>query len=114
MTTPKVWFITGCSRGLGRAIAERALESGASVIAKARNTQQLQELVTAYGPDRVFPVALDVANYDGVVKAVSEGHEKFGRIDVVVNNVSVVFACACTESFCLTFGTGWLCEHRCR
>lgn len=81
----KVWFVTGSSRGLGLAIVEAALESGASVIATARKPEQLQHLQEKYG-DRVFPLALDVANNDEVIKAVSTGHQKFGRLDVVVNN----------------------------
>ncbi|KIN03339.1 hypothetical protein OIDMADRAFT_117982 [Oidiodendron maius Zn] len=81
----KVWFVTGSSRGLGLAIVEAALRSGASVIATARKPEQLQHLVKKYG-DKVFPVALDVTNNSDVLKAVNAGHEKFGRIDVVVNN----------------------------
>ncbi|KFY91017.1 hypothetical protein V500_04845 [Pseudogymnoascus sp. VKM F-4518 (FW-2643)] len=81
----KVWFVTGSSRGLGLAIVEAALESGGLVIATARKPEQLQHLVEKYGA-RVFPVALDVTNNNDVLKAVNAGHEKFGRIDIVVNN----------------------------
>jgi NAD(P)-dependent dehydrogenase (short-subunit alcohol dehydrogenase family) len=81
----KVWFVTGSSRGLGLAIVEAALKSGASVIATARRPEQLQHLVERYGA-RAFPVALDVAHNSDVLKAVRAGHEKFGRIDIVVNN----------------------------
>ncbi|CRG89360.1 hypothetical protein PISL3812_06396 [Talaromyces islandicus] len=82
----KVWFITGSSRGLGLSITKAALESGASVIATARNPSQLDGLVEQYGRDRFLPIALDVSNNDQVIQAVKAGHEKFGRIDVVVNN----------------------------
>lgn len=82
----RVWFITGSSRGLGLAIAKTALEAGGSVIATARKPEQLSDLVETYGPDRVFAVALNVTNYDQVTEAVKAGVEKFGRIDVVVNN----------------------------
>jgi NAD(P)-dependent dehydrogenase (short-subunit alcohol dehydrogenase family) len=81
-----VWFITGSSRGLGLAIAQAALESGAAVIATARKPEQLSSLVDKYGADRVLAVALDVTNNDEVLQAVKTGHEKFGRIDFVVNN----------------------------
>lgn len=81
----QVWFVTGSSRGLGLAIVETALESGARVIATARKPEQLQHLVEKYG-DKVFPVALDVTSNDDVLKAVKAGHKKFGRIDIVVNN----------------------------
>jgi NAD(P)-dependent dehydrogenase (short-subunit alcohol dehydrogenase family) len=84
--TMKVWFITGSSRGLGLAIAEAALNNGDSVIATARKPEQLASLVDKFGPDRVLPVALDVTNNDQVIQAVKTGHEKFGQIDVVINN----------------------------
>jgi NAD(P)-dependent dehydrogenase (short-subunit alcohol dehydrogenase family) len=82
----KVWFITGSSRGLGLAVAEAALNNGDSVIATARKPEQLAGLVEKYGADRVLPVTLDVTNNDQAIAAVNNGHEKFGRIDVVVNN----------------------------
>ncbi|CZR68600.1 probable Acetoin(diacetyl) reductase [Phialocephala subalpina] len=81
----KVWFITGSSRGLGLAITEAVLQSGASVIATARNPSSLDHLVQKYG-SKILPLALDVTNNDQVLAAVKAGHEHFGRIDVVVNN----------------------------
>ncbi|KAJ5131818.1 Bcboa17 [Penicillium atrosanguineum] len=82
----KIWFITGSSRGLGLAIAEAALNNGDSVIATARKPEQLTDLVKKFGNERVLPVALDVTDNNQVIQAVKFGHEKFGRIDVVVNN----------------------------
>ncbi|TVY82270.1 putative oxidoreductase [Lachnellula suecica] len=82
----QVWFITGTSRGLGLCIAEAALNSGASVIATARNPSQLSTLVSKHGADKVLPLALDVSDNNAVLAAVKAGHEKFGRIDIVVNN----------------------------
>ncbi|MFE2320108.1 SDR family NAD(P)-dependent oxidoreductase [Streptomyces sp. NPDC059441] len=82
----KVWFITGTSRGLGRAFAESALERGDKVAATARNVAALGDLVTKYGDDAVLPLALDVTDKAAVAAAVSAAHEKFGRLDVVVNN----------------------------
>ncbi|KAJ5538352.1 Bcboa17 [Penicillium frequentans] len=82
----KTWLITGASRGLGLSIAEAALNSGDAVIATARKPEQLADLVEKYGNDRVLPVTLDVTNNDQVLQAVKSGQEKFGRIDVVVNN----------------------------
>ena len=81
----QVWFITGSSRGLGRSIAEAALAAGHQVVATARKPQQLDELVTRYG-DAVYPLALDVTDYDQAVRAVEAAITHFGRIDVVVNN----------------------------
>lgn len=83
---PRVWFITGSSRGLGLAIAKAALDSRDSVIATARKPEQLADLVESYGSERVFLLALDVTNNEQVIESVKAGHEKFGRIDVVVNN----------------------------
>lgn len=81
----RTWFVTGSSRGLGRSVVEAALEAGDNVIATARKPAQLGDLVAKYG-DRVMPVALDVTDADAVQSAVKAGHERFGRIDVVVNN----------------------------
>ncbi len=82
----KIWFVTGSSRGLGRAIVEAALSSGASVIATARSVKSLDALTKQFGPDRLLPLALDVTNESQVFAAIHAGHQKFGRIDVVVNN----------------------------
>lgn len=82
----RIWFITGSSRGLGLAITKAALNNGDSVIATARKPEQLDGLVEQFGKDRILPVSLDVADNDQVIQAVKTGREKFGRIDVVVNN----------------------------
>ncbi|KAK4460376.1 oxidoreductase boa17 [Cladorrhinum samala] len=82
----KVWFVTGSSRGLGRAIVEAALASGASVIATARSAKSLDALAEKFGPDRFLALALDVSRESDVVETIRAGHQKFGRIDVVVNN----------------------------
>jgi NAD(P)-dependent dehydrogenase (short-subunit alcohol dehydrogenase family) len=82
----KVWFITGTSRGIGRAFAESALERGDKVAASARNVAALEELVAKYGDHAVLPLALDVTDRAAVAIAVAAAHEKFGRLDVVVNN----------------------------
>ncbi|MFE4552922.1 SDR family NAD(P)-dependent oxidoreductase, partial [Streptomyces sp. NPDC056785] len=64
----KVWFVTGSSRGLGRAIVEAALEAGDRVVATARKPAQLDDLVARHG-DRILPLALDVARDDDVRRA---------------------------------------------
>ena len=81
----QTWFITGSSRGFGRALVEAALEAGDSVVATARRPEQLADFTEKYG-DRVLPVALDVTDAEAVAAAVSAGVERFGRLDVVVNN----------------------------
>jgi NAD(P)-dependent dehydrogenase (short-subunit alcohol dehydrogenase family) len=81
----QIWFITGSSRGLGRALARAALDAGDLVVATARRPEQLADLTERYG-DRVLPLALDVTDADAVQAAVDAGAERFGRLDVVVNN----------------------------
>jgi NAD(P)-dependent dehydrogenase (short-subunit alcohol dehydrogenase family) len=81
----KVWLITGSARGLGRDITEAALEAGDRVLATARAPQQLDDLVARHG-DRILPFALDVTDYAAAETAVAAAVDRFGRLDVVVNN----------------------------
>lgn len=84
-SSPRVWFITGASRGLGRAIAAAALARGDHVAATARDPGTLADLV-AGAPERVRALRLDVAAQGEASAAVSAALAAFGRIDVVVNN----------------------------
>ncbi|MCB8902295.1 MULTISPECIES: oxidoreductase [unclassified Streptomyces] len=81
----KVWLITGANSGFGRAFAEAAIAAGDIVVAAARRTETLDDLVAAH-PDQVDPVALDVTDTTAVDKVVAEVAERHGRIDVLVNN----------------------------
>ena len=81
----KVWFITGTSRGFGREWASAALERGDKVAATARNVASLDDLVATYG-ESIMPIDLDVTDRDADFAAVAAAHERFGRLDVVVNN----------------------------
>jgi len=83
--TGKVWFITGTSKGLGRAWAEAALARGDQVAATARDLSSLCGLVHEYGA-QVAPIRLDVTDRAAVFAAVATAQERFGRLDVVVNN----------------------------
>ncbi|MFJ5778820.1 SDR family NAD(P)-dependent oxidoreductase [Streptomyces sp. NPDC093094] len=80
-----VFFVTGASRGLGRAITEEALEAGHRVVATARRVGDLDDLRARYG-DRVHVEPLDVTDAAAADAAVANGHAAFGRLDVVVNN----------------------------
>jgi NAD(P)-dependent dehydrogenase (short-subunit alcohol dehydrogenase family) len=82
---PKTWFITGASRGFGREWAIAALERGDTVAATARDTTSLDDLVAQFG-DKILPLQLDVNDRDAVFAAVARAHERFGGLDVVVNN----------------------------
>jgi len=84
----KVWFITGSSRGLGRSLAEAVLANGDRVAATARNPEQLKDLAEKY-PGSVYLLKLDVTNKAQIMAAVENTIEKFGRIDVLVNNAGI-------------------------
>lgn len=79
----RVWFITGASSGFGRALAEAALERGDSVVAAARNTESLSY---ADESERGHAIAMDVTEASQRDAALSEALERFGRVDVLVNN----------------------------
>ncbi|MEU6165006.1 oxidoreductase [Streptomyces tanashiensis] len=81
----KVWLITGANSGFGRAFAEAAIAAGDVVVAAARRTETLDDLVAAH-PDQVDPVALDVTDTAAVDRVVAALVERHGRVDVLVNN----------------------------
>ena len=81
----KVWFITGTSKGFGRIWAEAALARGDQVVATARDVKTLAPLVERYR-DRVATLPLDVTDRAAVFKTVAQAKERFGRIDIAVNN----------------------------
>jgi NAD(P)-dependent dehydrogenase (short-subunit alcohol dehydrogenase family) len=84
-TSPKVWLITGASRGFGRAIAETVLASGDRLLATARNPARFADLQQRFG-DRLRTAALDVTDSAAARDAVYAAVDGFGRLDVVVNN----------------------------
>lgn len=81
----RVWFITGCSSGFGKLLAQRALDEGDSVVATAREARSLDELTPA-NAGKLIKQRLDVRRGEQVDDAVAEARERFGRIDVLVNN----------------------------
>ena len=81
----RVFLITGASRGLGRAITVAALDAGHCVVATARRPAQLDDLDGRYG-DRLAAGLLDVTDYGAAVAAAQAAVDRFGRLDVVVNN----------------------------
>lgn len=81
----KTFLLTGSARGLGRSLALAILDAGHFLIATARRPAQLADLVERYGT-RVLPVALDVNDFEATKAAVQVGVERFGRLDVVINN----------------------------
>ncbi|MFF0160578.1 oxidoreductase [Streptomyces sp. NPDC005263] len=81
----KVWLVTGASSGFGRAIAEAAVAAGDTVVATARRTESLDDLVAAY-PDRVDAVSLDVTDGARIDAVAADILARYGRVDVLVNN----------------------------
>ncbi|AMV48311.1 oxidoreductase [Paraburkholderia caribensis] len=92
----KIWFITGCSGGFGKLLAEAAAARGDKVVATARNVTTLKELHQRY-PDTVRTVALDVTRADSIASAVADAEAAFGRLDVLVNNAGHGFLGAIEE-----------------
>jgi NAD(P)-dependent dehydrogenase (short-subunit alcohol dehydrogenase family) len=81
----KTWFITGASKGFGREWSIAALERGDNVAATARDTSTLDDLAQRY-PAQLMALRLDVNDRAADFAAVAQAHERFGRLDVIVNN----------------------------
>ncbi len=81
----KIWFITGASRGLGRAWTQAALARGDKVVAAVRSVESMAALVDEFR-ESILPVAVDVGDRAAVFDAVDAAAARFGRIDVVVSN----------------------------
>ena len=79
-----VWLITGCSTGLGRALAELVVKHGWRVIVTAREAARVKEIVKGV-EDRGLALALDVTRPEQIAAVVAAAKEKFGRIDVLVS-----------------------------
>ena len=84
-TSGRVWFITGASTGFGRELAEQVLAGGDKVVATARKPEQLAELGGQY-PETALILPLDVMQQSAVDSAVKAALDRFGRVDVLVNN----------------------------
>ncbi len=96
MLQDPVWFITGCSTGFGLALATEVLADGGRAVVTARDLGQLDGLVEQ-GGERVLPVVLDVTHDDQIAAAVAAAEQKFGRIDVLVNNAGYGYQASCEE-----------------
>ena len=91
-----VWFITGCSTGLGRALALRVLEQGYRAVVSARDAHRVADIVAAH-PKSAKALSLDVSDPAQVARGVAEAQEAFGRIDVLVNNAGYGYLAAVEE-----------------
>jgi NAD(P)-dependent dehydrogenase (short-subunit alcohol dehydrogenase family) len=92
----RIWLITGSSAGFGRALAEAALAAGDRVVATARRPQALDDLVAGV-QDRALAVRLDVTDRRQVAAAVGAAIQRFGGIDVLVNNAGLASVGAVEE-----------------
>jgi NAD(P)-dependent dehydrogenase (short-subunit alcohol dehydrogenase family) len=90
------WLITGCSTGLGRALAEAVISAGHNAVVTARDVVKVADLADAT-PGRVFAVALDVTEPAQVTSAVQQAEERFGGVDVLVNNAGYGYRAAIEE-----------------
>lgn len=92
-----VFFITGCSTGFGRALARAVLERGYRCVATARDAEAVRDLVAGH-EERALALRLDVTDRAQAAAAVRAAEERFGRVDVLVNNAGIGYFGAIEES----------------
>lgn len=97
----KVVVVTGANAGIGLATVHACATAGAHVIGASRSTEEIEKLASEY---TVLPVAVDLATAAGVQRMVDVAHERFGRVDVLVNNVGIASA---RESFLEVSDEDW-------
>lgn len=85
MSTKKVWFVTGASKGLGLTLVKKLLAEGYSVAATSRSIAELQKAINEENTT-FLPLEVDLINENSVETAITKTIEKFGKLDVVVNN----------------------------
>jgi NAD(P)-dependent dehydrogenase (short-subunit alcohol dehydrogenase family) len=90
MTDKKIWLVTGAGRGMGTDIARAALDAGHAVVATGRNPDRVTAALGAH--EDLLTVALDVTDPASVAAAVEAAVQRFGRIDVLVNNAGNFYA----------------------
>jgi NAD(P)-dependent dehydrogenase (short-subunit alcohol dehydrogenase family) len=91
-----VWLVTGCSKGLGGAIAQEALKAGYRVVITARRVADVADIAEKY-PDTALAVALDVTDRDQIAAATKAAVARFGSVDVLVNNAGYGYLGAIEE-----------------
>lgn len=97
MSQERVWFVTGCSSGIGRVIAEGVLQAGERVVVTARRTEQIQDIADRF-PGRALVMPLDVTRTESIASAIAGALDHFRRIDVLINNAAIGLVAALEES----------------
>lgn len=92
----KVWLVTGCSKGLGKALVEELIAQGYPVAGTSRSKESLEKSIGAES-DLFLPLSMNVKEEADVKKAIAQATEKFGRIDVVVNNAGFTYLATIEE-----------------
>jgi len=91
-----VWFITGCSTGFGRELAQSVLARGWRAVVTARDAARVADLAEGFG-DRALALSLDVTDAEQVAASVEAAEARFGRIDVLVNNAGYGYQASVEE-----------------
>lgn len=86
----KIWFVTGASKGMGLALVKLLLAKGHTVAATSRNAQAMSHQIKGY-TNTFLPLEMDLTSDESVRKAIQQTVERFGRLDVVVNNAGFAF-----------------------
>lgn len=94
---PATWFVTGASRGLGLELVRQLLERGDNVAATTRSTERLTGALDGTDTSRLLPLTVDLADESQVAQAVAATTERFGTLDVVVNNAGYGYLAAVEE-----------------
>ncbi|MGW6129070.1 SDR family oxidoreductase [Cellulomonas sp. NPDC055163] len=89
-STQQIWLVTGAGRGMGVHLAQAALAAGHAVVATGRDPQRVQDAIGAH--ENLLPVALDITDPTAAEAAVAAAVDRFGRVDVLVNNAGNFYA----------------------
>jgi NADP-dependent 3-hydroxy acid dehydrogenase YdfG len=90
------WLITGCSTGLGKSLAQAVLDAGSNAVVTARDVHTVEALASGH-PDTAAAIALDATNKAQIESAVKLAEDRFGSVDVLVNNAGYGYRAAVEE-----------------
>lgn len=96
MRQTRTWLITGCSTGIGRGIAEAVLQKGENAVVTARDKSRVKDFEERY-PSKALAVTLDMERPETIAQAVEQAQERFGSVDVLINNAGHGYRAALEE-----------------